>query len=238
MPNRSFDRSQDQLRPVQIIPDVNRYAEGSVIIEFGHTRVLCTASVEERVPPFQAEKEEGWVTAEYNMLPRSTHTRSNRERKKVGGRTMEIQRLIGRSLRAVVDLKKLAGFSITIDCDVLQADGGTRTASITGGFVALAMACQGLLKEGKLAENPVTTNVAAISMGLVGGEVLLDLDYEEDFAAEVDLNLVMTGDSQMVEIQGTAEGHPFSREELDRMLAVGEKAIANLCGIQKACLNR
>lgn len=235
---RSFDRRVDQFRPVQIIPDVNRYAEGSVIIEFGHTRVLCTASVDERVPPFQKEKEEGWVTAEYNMLPRSTHTRTERERKKLGGRTMEIQRLIGRSLRAVVDLKKLAGFSLTVDCDVLQADGGTRTASITGAYVALAIALKRLVREGKLTSNPLTSPVAAISLGLLNNEVLLDLDYEEDFACEVDLNLVMSGDGKIVEVQGTAEEHPFSREELDKMLVIGEKAIKELCSLQQAVLNR
>jgi len=230
---RSFERSNQQMRPIKIETGVNRYAEGAVIVSFGNTRVLCTCTVESGVPPFQMEKGEGWATAEYAMLPRSTHTRSKRDRKgSIGGRTMEIQRLIGRSLRSVLDLRALQGFTLTIDCDVLQADGGTRTASITGAFVAMAIACKGLYEDQKITSNPIKDNVAAISLGILNNRVYLDLDYEEDFGADVDLNLVMTGSGQMVEIQGTAEGEAFARDQLNEMLEIGSAGIQRLCKLQ------
>tara|TARA_A100001388_G_C28695637_1_gene463548 strand:- start:86 stop:844 length:759 start_codon:yes stop_codon:yes gene_type:complete len=230
---RSFERNSQQMRPIKIEIGVNRYAEGAVIINFGHTRVLCTCTVEGGVPPFQLEKGEGWATAEYAMLPRSTHTRSRRDRKgSIGGRTMEIQRLIGRSLRSVLDLSALQGFTLTIDCDVLQADGGTRTASITGAFVAMAIACKALYNSGKISRNPIKDNVAAVSLGILADKVNLDLDYEEDFAADVDLNLVMTGAGQIVEVQGTAEGEAFTREQLNQMLELGSEGIQRLSKLQ------
>jgi ribonuclease PH len=238
MPTRSGGRRPDELRPVRIQRGYVRHAEGSALIEFGDTRVLCTASVEERVPPFLKDRRQGWLTAEYGMLPRSTHTRSDREaaRGKQSGRTLEIQRLIGRSLRAVTDLSKLGERTIQIDCDVLQADGGTRTASITGSFVALHDALSGLAERGVLPEWPVRDFVAAVSVGIVGGTPILDLDYPEDSGCDTDMNVVMTGSGGLVEVQGTAEGAPFSRAELDRMLALAEQGIRDLVSKQRAAL--
>jgi len=235
---RPSHRAPDQMRPATLTRNYTMHAEGSVLVEFGHTRVLCNASVEERVPPFLRGKGQGWVTAEYGMLPRSTTERMGREaaRGKQGGRTMEIQRLIGRSLRAVVDMKKLGERTITVDCDVIQADGGTRTASITGGFVALAEAIRKLLVDGQLRENPLTGKVASVSVGIYEGTPVLDLDYAEDSSAETDMNVVMTDGGQFIEVQGTAEGHPFSEEEMQQMLALARKGIAQLCAAQAAAL--
>ncbi len=231
---RSGGRAANQLRPVRITRGYTRYAEGSVLIEFGHTRVLCTASVEDRVPPHKRGSGEGWVTAEYGMLPRATHTRSDREaaRGKQSGRTQEIQRLIGRSMRAVFDLKKLGERTISLDCDVLQADGGTRTAAITGAFVAAQDAVNSLLRDGKLPESPITGQVAAVSVGIVDGTPLLDLEYTEDFACDTDMNVVMTGAGHFIEVQGTAEGAAFSRAEMDVLLALAESGIAELVQAQ------
>ncbi|HEY7803139.1 MAG TPA: ribonuclease PH [Orrella sp.] len=230
---RAHQRPLDALRPVTFTRGYTRYAEGSVLIAMGETRVLCTASVLDKVPPFLKGKGQGWVTAEYGMLPRSTHTRSDREaaRGKQSGRTQEIQRLIGRSLRAVVDLEKLGERSIHIDCDVLQADGGTRCASITGAWVALADAIDGLLASGALAENPLLDSVAAVSVGVVGGQARLDLDYEEDSGCDADVNVVMTGSGRFVEVQGTAEGHTFERRMLDNLLDLAEAGIGQLQGL-------
>ena len=235
---RSSQRLADALRSVRITRNYTRHAEGSVLIEFGDTKVICTASVDETVPGFLKGKGQGWVTAEYGMLPRSTHSRMRREAAsgKQSGRTQEIQRLIGRSLRAVVDLAKLGERQIQIDCDVIQADGGTRTASITGAYIALADAINGLLAAGKLSENPLRQHVAAISVGIVDGVPLLDLDYEEDAGCETDMNVVMTGDGHFVEVQGTAEGVPFSRAEMDALLALAEKGIAELVALQREAL--
>ena len=232
---RSSQRQADQLRPVRITRNYTCHAEGSVLIEFGQTKVLCTASVDESVPPFLKGKGQGWVTAEYGMLPRSTHSRMKREAAsgKQSGRTQEIQRLIGRSLRAVVDLQKLGERQITLDCDVIQADGGTRTASITGAFVALTDAINKLIAEGKLTESPIRENVAAISVGVVDGVPLLDLDYPEDSAWETDMNVVMTASGRFVEIQGTAEGEPFTREEMNALLGLAEKGITELIALQQ-----
>ncbi len=215
-----------------------KHAEGSVLVEFGDTRVLCTASVEDKVPPFLKDRDQGWLTAEYGMLPRSTHTRSDREasRGRQSGRTQEIQRLIGRSLRAVTDLAKLGTRTIQIDCDVLQADGGTRTASITGGFVALHDAVSKLLRDGLIAESPILDHVAAVSVGVYAGMPVLDLDYAEDVACETDMNVVMTGRGGFVEIQGTAEGETFSRSELDTLLALAEGGIRELIAAQRKAL--
>ena len=209
-----------------------------MLVEFGNTRVLCNASVEERVPGFLRGKGQGWVTAEYGMLPRSTSERMGREaaRGRQGGRTMEIQRLIGRSLRAVVDMRKLGERTITIDCDVIQADGGTRTASITGGFVALAQAVQKLLSDGLIKQNPLTGSVASVSVGIYKGTPILDLDYAEDSNAETDMNVVMTDSGLFIEVQGTAEGHPFSEDEMQQMLGLARKGITELCDRQKAVL--
>ncbi|PLX87326.1 MAG: ribonuclease PH [Desulfuromonas sp.] len=222
---RGDGRLTDQLRPISFQRGFTRYAEGSVLVSCGETRVLCNASVEERVPPFMRGEGRGWVTAEYSMLPRATHTRSIREaaKGKISGRTQEIQRLIGRSLRAVTDLEALGERSVQIDCDVLQADGGTRTASITGAYVALYDALSGLVKSGVLSQLPLKDSVAAISVGIVAGHPLLDLNYDEDHRAEVDMNFVITGSGKFVEVQGTAEEEPFSLEELDalRNLALG-----------------
>ncbi len=233
---RSDKRAANQLRPVKITRNYTMHAEGSVLIEFGNTKVLCTASVEERVPPHQKGSGEGWVTAEYGMLPRATHTRSSREaaKGKQTGRTQEIQRLIGRSLRAVFDLKKLGERTISLDCDVIQADGGTRTASITGAFVAAQDAVNKLIQEGKLTESPITQSVAAISVGIVQGTPLLDLEYTEDSACDTDMNVVMTGAGHYVEVQGTAEGAAFSRKEMDALLVLAEKGITELIAMQKA----
>ena len=235
---RSNGRAPDQLRPVRITRGFTVHAEGSVLIEFGATRVLCTASVEEKVPPHKRGSGEGWVTAEYGMLPRATHTRSDREaaRGKQSGRTQEIQRLIGRSMRAVFDLKALGERTITLDCDVLQADGGTRTAAITGAFVAARDAVTQLLAAGKIGASPISQHVAAISVGIVEGTPLLDLEYVEDFACDTDMNVVMTGAGGFVEVQGTAEGAPFSRSEMDALLALAEKGIGELVGLQRQAL--
>ncbi len=235
---RSGARAADRLRPVRITRHYTMHAEGSVLIEFGNTRVLCTASVEERVPPHKKGSGEGWVTAEYGMLPRATHTRSDREaaRGKQTGRTQEIQRLIGRSLRAVFDLKKLGERTITLDCDVLQADGGTRTAAITGAFVAAQDAVTTLLAAGKLAASPIHGHVAAISVGIVQGTPLLDLDYTEDSACDTDMNVVMTGAGHYIEVQGTAEGAAFSRKEMDTLLALADKGVKELVRLQDQAL--
>jgi len=235
---RSGKRAADQMRPVRITRNFTIHAEGSVLIEFGNTKVLCTASVEEKVPPHKRGSGEGWVTAEYGMLPRSTHTRSDREaaKGKQSGRTQEIQRLIGRSMRTVFDLKKLGERTIQLDCDVLQADGGTRTAAITGAFVAAQDAVGKLIASGKLSESPITASVAAISVGIVEGTPLLDLEYVEDSACDTDMNVVMTGAGHFVEVQGTAEGVAFSRAEMDQLLALAEKGIGELIVLQKQAL--
>ena len=236
---RSGARAANALRPVYIARNYTVYAEGSVLIEFGGTKVLCTASVEEKVPGHKKGSGEGWVTAEYGMLPRATHTRNDREaaRGKQSGRTQEIQRLIGRSMRAVVDLKKLGERTIYIDCDVLQADGGTRTASITGAFVALQDAVTKLLADGKLQDTPILDHVAAISVGIVRGTPLLDLEYTEDSACDTDMNVVMTGAGNYVEVQGTAEGAAFSRKEMDALLVLAEKGIQQLVALQQQSLS-
>lgn len=227
-------RAPEQLRPVRLTVDYLDYAEGSVLIETGNTRVLCAASVEERVPPFLEGKGRGWVTAEYNMLPRATHTRTSREREgKVGGRTQEIQRLIGRSLRAAVDMQALGPRTITLDCDVLQADGGTRTAAITGAYVALHRACTVLVKHGLLTTHPVRTAIAATSVGVIDGALLLDLCYAEDSHADVDFNVVMTGEHNFVEMQGTGEGGVFSRATMDALVSLAEQGITELLAIQQ-----
>ena len=240
MSNRPGQRANDALRPVRITRGYTMHAEGSVLIEFGHTKVLCTASVEEKVPPHQKGSGEGWVTAEYGMLPRATHTRGSREaaKGKQSGRTQEIQRLIGRSLRAVFDLKALGERTLTLDCDVLQADGGTRTASITGAFVAAQDAVNHLIAEGKLAASPIKDHVAAISVGLLDGQPLLDLEYVEDSACDTDMNVVMTGAGHYVEVQGTAEGVAFTRQEMDALLALAEKGIGELVALQKQALGQ
>ena len=235
---RSQNRAADALRPVRITRQFTVHAEGSVLIEFGQTRVLCTASVEERVPPHKKGSGEGWVTAEYGMLPRATHTRSSREaaKGKQSGRTQEIQRLIGRSLRAVFDLKALGERTITLDCDVLQADGGTRTAAITGAFIAAADAVNGLMANGTLAQSPIREPIAAISVGIVEGTPLLDLEYTEDSACDTDMNVVMTAAGHFVEVQGTAEGAAFSRTEVGQLLDLAEKGIQELVAMQRAAL--
>ena len=235
---RPSNRSADQLRAVKITPHFTVHAEGSVLIECGHTRVLCNASVENGVPGHKKGSGEGWVTAEYGMLPRSTHTRSRREAAsgKQSGRTQEIQRLIGRSLRAVVDLKILGERQITLDCDVLQADGGTRCASITGAYVALAIALNKLVKAGTLAATPLNDSVAAVSVGIYQGTPVLDLDYVEDSNCETDMNVVMTGNGGFVEVQGTAEGAPFSREEMDALLALAASGLTELNALQVAAI--
>jgi len=223
---RADGRRPGDIRPIGVTPGVQRHAEGSVLFSMGDTRVVCAASVEDRVPPFLRGTGKGWVTAEYSMLPRATNTRVAREARtgKVQGRTHEIQRLVGRALRAVVDLEALGERTITVDCDVLQADGGTRTASINGAWIALWQACRKLLETGVVPRNPVRDHVAAVSVGIVGGRVLADLDYSEDSSAEVDMNVVMTGDGRLIEVQGTAEREPFSRAQLDAMLAAAGTA--------------
>ncbi|HWI83794.1 ribonuclease PH [Ramlibacter sp.] len=235
---RPGGRAADQLRPVRITRGFTIHAEGSVLIEFGNTRVLCTASVEDKVPPHKRGSGEGWVTAEYGMLPRSTHTRSDREaaRGKQSGRTQEIQRLIGRSMRAVFDLALLGERTIQIDCDVLQADGGTRTAAITGAFVAAQDAVATLLASGRLATSPITGPVAAVSVGIVQGTPMLDLEYVEDVACDTDMNVVMTGAGHYVEVQGTAEGAAFTRAEMDQLLRLAEQGIAELVLLQRQAL--
>ncbi|MDP2752534.1 MAG: ribonuclease PH [Rhodocyclaceae bacterium] len=235
---RTDKRASDALRPLRITRHYTCHAEGSVLVEFGHTKVLCTASVEERVPPFLKGKGKGWVTAEYGMLPRSTHTRTDREaaKGKQSGRTQEIQRLIGRSLRAVTDLTALGERQITLDCDVLQADGGTRCASITGACVALHDALSGLVTSGKLQTHPMRDFVAAVSVGIVGGQPVLDLDYAEDSTCDTDMNVVTTGQGGIVELQGTAEGEPFTPAELDLLLALAQKGIAEIVLAQRMSL--
>jgi len=235
---RTQNRAANALRPVTITRSYTVHAEGSVLIEFGATKVLCTASVEEKVPPHKRGSGEGWVTAEYGMLPRATHTRSDREaaRGKQSGRTQEIQRLIGRSLRAVFDLKLLGERTIQLDCDVLQADGGTRTAAITGAFVAAQDAVNGLLAAGKITKSPITAPVAAISVGIVQGTPLLDLEYVEDSACDTDMNVVMTGAGHFVEVQGTAEGVAFSRAEMTALLDLAEQGITELMALQQQAL--
>ena len=235
---RADGRAAGALRPVAILRGYTRHAEGSVLVSFGDTKVLCTASVEEKVPPHKRGSGEGWVTAEYGMLPRATHTRSAREaaKGKQSGRTQEIQRLIGRSLRTVFDLKLLGERSISLDCDVLQADGGTRTAAITGAFVAAQDAVAKLLAAGKIAASPIRSHVAAISVGIVDGEPRLDLDYAEDSGCDTDMNVVMTGAGGFVEVQGTAEGAAFSRAEMDRLLAYADAGIRELIVAQKRAL--
>jgi ribonuclease PH len=235
---RTGGRAADQLRPVRITRNFTIHAEGSVLVEFGNTKVLCTASVEEKVPPHKRGSGEGWVTAEYGMLPRSTHTRTDREaaKGKQSGRTQEIQRLIGRSMRNVFDLKLLGERTIQLDCDVLQADGGTRTAAITGAFVAAQDAVNKLLAQGKLAATPVLAPVAAISVGIVEGTPLLDLEYVEDVNCDTDMNVVMTGKGHYVEVQGTAEGAAFTRAEMDELLRLAEKGIAELIELQMKSL--
>ena len=235
---RPNDRQADQIRPIKITRNYTAYAEGSVLVEFGNTKVLCNATVEENVPRWLKGQGKGWVTAEYGMLPRSTHSRMRREASggKQGGRTMEIQRLIARSLRAVVDLEAMGEVMVTVDCDVIQADGGTRTASISGASVAMADAFQYLVENGKLKANPMKGHVAAVSVGILGEDILCDLEYVEDSAADTDMNVVMTEDGRMIEIQGTAEGEPFTHDELMDLLAVAKKGIADIVEAQKTAL--
>ena len=236
--SRPSGRAADELRPITLEHNFTRHAEGSVLISCGGTRVLCNASVESRVPPFLRNTGKGWVTAEYSMLPRATHTRSGREasRGKQSGRTLEIQRLIGRSLRAAVDLEGLGEHTITLDCDVLQADGGTRTASITGAFVALQMAAEWMVREKKIAATPVHGQIAAVSVGIFEGAPVLDLDYDEDSAAETDMNVVMNDAGHFIEVQGTAEGHAFSRDELDQLLSLATRGTEQLMAAQREAL--
>jgi len=237
---RPSGRRRDEMRQVQLTPHFTKHAEGSVLAEFGETRVLCTASVEAKVPQFLKGKAQGWVTAEYGMLPRSTHTRTQREaaRGTQSGRTLEIQRLIGRSLRAVVDRDALGEHTITIDCDVLQADGGTRTAAITGGYVALALAAAGLVASGKIPRNPIHGQVAGVSVGIFRGQAVLDLDYAEDSEAETDMNVVMNDARGFIEVQGTAEGHALQRGELDSLLDLACGGIDRLLAAQAAALGK
>ncbi|RME75788.1 MAG: ribonuclease PH [Chloroflexi bacterium] len=232
MSQRIDHRASDQLRPVRFIPHYTRYAEGSVLIETGHTRVLCNVSVEDKVPAWREESGGGWLTAEYGMLPRSTHQRMPRQRGSESARAQEIRRLIGRSLRAAVNLDLLGPRTLTVDCDVIQADGGTRTASITGGYVAVALALRRLIEAGVVPPEVLVTPVAAVSVGVVNGELLLDLCYEEDAAAEVDFNVVMTGEGRFIEVQGTAEGAAFDRQTLDRLIDLAQRGIRELLGRQ------
>jgi ribonuclease PH len=235
---RADGRKERQLRPVVITPGYIKHADGSVLIEVGDTRVICTAKLEDRVPPFRRNSGKGWITAEYGMLPSSSQVRISREaaRGKIGGRTHEIQRLIGRSLRAVADLELLGEKTVWIDCDVIQADGGTRTASITGAYVALAEAARRWLKRGIIQKSPVRDSVAAVSVGVVNGKALLDLTYEEDSRAEVDMNIVMTGSGRFVEVQGTAESAPFTRKKLDQMAEMAKEGIREILDVQKKTL--
>lgn len=237
---RTDGRTTNELRRVQITPGYLPYAEGSALIEMGDTRVICSASVEERVPPFLRNRGTGWVTAEYAMLPRATLQRTSRETGRGGpsGRTHEIQRLIGRSLRAVVNTTLLGERTVTLDCDVLQADGGTRTASITGAYVAFALACRRLLRTNKIARSPLTGEVAAISVGIVEGTPLLDLKYDEDSRAEVDMNVICTGDGRFIEVQGTAEGEPFTRAQMDELLGLARQGIEHLIRAQRTALEQ
>jgi ribonuclease PH len=235
---RAHGRGPAALRPISLEPGFAKHAEGSCFVRFGDTHVLCTASVDGRVPPFLRDKGRGWVTAEYGMLPRATHTRGDREaaRGKQSGRTQEIQRLIGRSMRAVIDLEKLGERQIKIDCDVIQADGGTRTASITGAYVALYLACDWLVRRGEIPAIPLTTEVAAVSCGIVKGEALLDLDYPEDSSAEADANFVLTGTGGIVEIQGTAEAAPFTEVQFGELLELAKQGIGRLITMQRSAL--
>jgi ribonuclease PH len=237
---RPSGRAPDQLRKVSLEPGFSRHAEGSCLVKFGDTHVLCTASVDERVPPWMRNTQRGWVTAEYGMLPRSTHTRTDREaaRGKQSGRTQEIQRLIGRSMRAVVNLTAMGERQINIDCDVLQADGGTRTASITGSWVALHFAFERLMKEGKLAANPITGQVAGVSCGLWQGQAVLDLDYDEDSKAEADANFVLTGSGGIVEVQGTAEKEPFSEPQFIELMELAKKGVTELTRLQRLAIGQ
>lgn len=234
---RVDDRTVDQIRNTKITPNISPYAEGSALIEVGGTKVICTASVEDRVPMFMRNKGLGWVTAEYAMLPRATNTRTQRESQRPSGRTQEIQRLIGRSLRAIVDTKLLGERQIYIDCDVIQADGGTRCASITGAYVALALACRKLVKNNIIKTSPILSEVAAISVGIIDQTAILDLAYTEDSTAEVDMNVVCTGTGKFIELQGTAEREPFSRDQMDEMLALAEIGVTKLFEIQRQALN-
>ena len=234
---RLDSRTYDQLRNTKITPNISPYAEGSALIEVGGTKVICTASVEDRVPFFLRNKGTGWVTAEYAMLPRATNTRTQRETQRPAGRTQEIQRLIGRSLRAVVDTKLLGERQIFLDCDVIQADGGTRCASITGAYVALALACRKLVKLGTVKTSPIISEVAAVSVGIIEGTPILDLAYAEDSNADVDMNVVCTGAGKFIELQGTAEREPFNRDQMNEMLALAEIGMAKLFEIQRNALN-
>ncbi len=234
---RQDNRTHDQIRNTKITPNISPYAEGSALIEVGGTKVICTASVEDRVPMFMRNKGLGWVTAEYAMLPRATNTRTQRETQRPSGRTQEIQRLIGRSLRAVVDTKLLGERQIYLDCDVIQADGGTRCASITGAYVALALACRKLVKQGTISRSPILSEVAAVSVGVIEGSTILDLAYTEDSAADVDMNVVCTGLGKFIELQGTAEREPFSREQMDEMLVLADIGVNKLFEVQRNALN-
>jgi ribonuclease PH len=235
---RPSGRAPDELRKIVLTPHFTKHAEGSVLVEFGDTRVICTASIDERVPGFLKGKGSGWITAEYGMLPRATHERSAREaaRGKQGGRTMEIQRLIGRSLRAAMDLEALGERTVTLDCDVIQADGGTRTASITGSYVALRLAVDALMRQRKLKANPIHGQIASVSVGICNGVPVLDLDYREDCDAETDMNVVMNDAGAYIEVQGTAEGHAYRRDELNAMLDLASKGISELMALQQAVL--
>jgi len=234
--SRLDNRALDQIRNTKITPNISPYAEGSALIEVGGTKVICTASIEDRVPMFMRNKGTGWVTAEYAMLPRATNTRTQRETQRPSGRTQEIQRLIGRSLRAVVDTALLGERQILLDCDVIQADGGTRCASITGAYVALALACRRLVKNSIVKTSPLLSEVAAVSVGIIEGTPILDLAYAEDSTADVDMNIVCTGSGQFIEIQGTAEREPFTREQMDEMLLLAEKGVNQLFEIQRVAL--
>ena len=234
---RKDKRTINQLRNTKITPNISPYAEGSALIEVGNTKVICTATVEDRVPPFLRNKGTGWVTAEYAMLPRATQTRTNRETQRPSGRTQEIQRLIGRSLRAIVDTKILGERQIFIDCDVILADGGTRCASITGAYVAMALACKKLMAKGTLKKSPILSEVAAVSVGMMDGTAILDLCYEEDSNAEVDMNIVCTGSGKFIELQGTAEREPFNRDQMNEMLGLAEIGINQLFTIQRSAIN-
>lgn len=233
---RTMNRKFDELRKTEIIPDINTFAEGSCLIKCGNTHVICTASVENKVPQWLKDSGKGWITAEYALLPRATHTRVNRETHGVGGRTHEIQRLIGRAMRSVIDLKVLDGYLITLDCDVIQADGGTRTAAVTGSFVALTIALKKMVRDGLIPVLPIRESVAAVSAGICDGSKLLDLEYEEDSAAQVDANFVLTNHGRIVEIQGTAEGEPFSKEDYDALMELAQKGINELIALQQEAL--
>lgn len=235
---RSDGRKNNQLREIKVTKDYTCHAEGSCLIEFGQTKVICTASVDESVPPFLKGSGTGWVTAEYGMLPRSTNTRIRRDKSLTAGRTLEIQRLIGRSLRAVVDMKHLGERTVMVDCDVIQADGGTRTASITGGYIALALALKKMKKDGLIKKVPLKDTVAAVSVGIYQDELILDLNYPEDSKAQMDMNVVMVGAGSFVEVQGTAEGSPFSQEQMIRLLGLAKKGIEDLIAIQKKSIGK